>query len=48
MQDRAVGEREFETKRESEIETKRESEIEIEIEGCRERGNTDREREEVS
>ena len=43
-----MGEREFETKRESEIETKRESEIEIEIEGCRERGKTDREREEVS
>ena len=43
-----MGEREFETKRESEIETKRESEIKIEIEGCRERGKIDREREEVS
>ena len=45
MQDRTVGEREFEIERESENETKRESEIEIKIEGCRE---TDREREEVS
>ena len=43
-----MGEREFETKRESEIKIERESEIEIEIEGCRERGKTDREREEVS
>ena len=43
-----MGEREFEIERESENEIKRESEIEIEIEGCQERGKTDREREEVS
>ena len=43
-----MGEREFETERESKIETERESEIEIEIEGCQERGKTDREREEFS